>query len=63
MRSQLDRRYTEVEKVVLVIDQLNPHLPVSLHEALDLAEAERLAGRLEIHHTPRHGSCLNKGQD
>jgi hypothetical protein len=31
----------------------------SLYEAFDPAEALRLARRLEIHHTPKHGSRLN----
>ena len=41
------------------MDQLNTHTPASLYEAFEPAEAKRLADRLEIHHTPRHGSWLN----
>lgn len=41
------------------MDQLNTHSPASLYEAFPPAEAERLAARLEIHHTPKHGSWLN----
>jgi hypothetical protein len=47
------------EKVVLVMDQLNTHSPASLYDAFAPEEAKRLAGRLEIHHTPKHGSWPN----
>lgn len=43
----------------LVCDNLNPHGIASLYEAFPAAEADRLAGRLEMHHTPRSGSWLN----
>jgi hypothetical protein len=52
-------RYREAERIVLVMDQLNTHSPVSLYEAFAPAEAKRIADRLEIHHTPKHGSWLN----
>jgi hypothetical protein len=52
-------RYREAEKIVLVMDQLNTHTPASLYEAFPPAEAKRVAERLEIHHTPKHGSWLN----
>jgi DDE superfamily endonuclease len=45
--------------VVLVMDNLNTHGIGSLYEAFEPAEAFALAQRLEIHHTPRHGSWLN----
>jgi len=44
---------------VLVMDNLNTHGIGSLYEAFEPAEAFALAQRLEIHHTPRHGSWLN----
>ncbi len=56
------RRYREVEKVVLVMDQLNTHGPWSLYEAFPPDEAKRIAGKLEIHHTPKHGSWLNMAE-
>lgn len=52
-------RYREADRIVLVMDQLNTHSPVSLYEAFAPAEAKRVADRLEIHHTPKHGSWLN----
>ncbi len=58
-RDMLDIRYPNAKKVVLVMDNLNTHGVVSLYEAFPPAEALRLANRLEIHHTPKHGSWLN----
>ena len=55
----LDERYPDVEQVVLVCDNLNTHNIASLYEAFEPAEALRLAKRLEIHHTPKHGSWLD----
>ena len=58
-RDMLDVRYPDSKKVVLVMDNLNTHGIASLYEAFPPAEALRLANRLEIHHTPKHGSWLN----
>ena len=58
----MDRRYREADKLVLVMDQLNTHSPASLYEAFAPEEAKRLADRLEIHHTPKHGSWLNMAE-
>ena len=44
---------------MLVMDNLNTHHPASLYEAFEPAEALRIAKRLEIHYTPKHGSWLN----
>ena len=51
--------YPDAEKVVLVMDNLNTHTIGSLYEAFEPAKALALAQRLEIHHTPKHGSWLN----
>jgi len=55
-------RYKAAEKIVLVMDQLNTHGPWSLYEAFAPDEAKRVADRLEIHHTPKHGSWLNMAE-
>jgi len=55
----LDNQYSDAEKVVLVMDNLNTHAISSLYEAFPPEEAFRLAQRLEIHYTPKHGSWLN----
>ena len=52
-------RYRGAEKVVLVQDQLNTHTPASLYEAFGPEQAKRIADKLEIHRTPKHGSWLN----
>lgn len=59
LRDLLDGRYADAKVVVLVMDNLNTHSIGSLYEAFPPAEARRLARRLEIHHTPKHGSWLN----
>jgi DDE superfamily endonuclease len=51
--------YPDATRVVLVMDNLNTHTLGSLYEAFPPARARALAERLEIHHTPRHGSWLN----
>jgi DDE superfamily endonuclease len=51
--------YPDAVKVVLVMDNLNTHQIGSLYEAFEPGEAFSLAQRLEIHHTPKHGSWLN----
>ena len=55
----LDNQYPNAEKVVLVMDNLNTHVISSLYETFLPEEAFRLAQRLEIHYTPKHGSWLN----
>jgi DDE superfamily endonuclease len=59
IRDLIDRHYPEAERLVLVMDNLNIHSPASLYEAFPPAEAKRRADKLEIHHTPKHGSWLN----
>ncbi|WP_165253113.1 IS630 family transposase [Paludisphaera soli] len=51
--------HEEADKVVLVMDNLNTHKIASLYEAFPPEQARRIAERLEIHHTPKHGSWLN----
>jgi hypothetical protein len=55
-------RYKGAEKIVLVMDQLNTHSPASLYEAFAPEEAKRLADKLEVHYTPKHGSWLNMAE-
>ena len=55
----LDVDYPDATTVVLVMDNLNTHGIGSLYEAFEPAKAFALAQRLEIHHTPKHGSWLN----
>jgi hypothetical protein len=59
IKELLEVHYPQTERIVLVLDNLNTHSPASLYQAFPPAEAKRLADRLEIHHTPKHGSWLN----
>jgi DDE superfamily endonuclease len=59
LRWLVEEVHPEAEKVVLVLDNLNTHKVASLYEAFPPAQARRIAERLEIHHTPKHGSWLN----
>lgn len=59
IKEMLDTRYPVAEKVTLVMDNLNTHSPASLYKAFAPEEARRLADRLEIHYTPKHGSWLD----
>jgi transposase len=62
IRQMLDERYPDAKKVRLVMDNLNTHSIASLYEAFSPKEARRLAERLEIHYTPKHGSWLNMAE-
>jgi len=55
----VDVRYPDAERIVLVLDNLNVHTPGALYDVFAPAEAKRLADKLELHYTPKHGSWLN----
>lgn len=58
--------YPEAERMVLVMDNLNTHTPGGVpfgpYERFPPADARQLANKLEIHHTPKHGSWLNMAE-
>jgi hypothetical protein len=62
VRGLVEEVYPQAEKVVLVMDNLNTHKLASLYEAFPPERARRIAERLEIHHTPKHGSWLNMAE-
>ena len=62
IKRMLDERYSDAIKVRLVMDNLNTHNVASLYETFEPEEARRLAERLEIHYTPKHGSWLNMAE-
>ena len=62
VKQLVDQDYPDKDRIVLVMDNLNTHHPSSLYEAFEPAEARRIAQRLEIHHTPKHGSWLNMAE-
>lgn len=62
IRDLVEVHYPQAERIVLVMDNLNTHKPASLYQAFPPEQARRLVERLEIHHTPRHGSWLNMAE-
>ncbi len=59
MKWLVDEQYPEAEVIRLVMDNLNTHKIASLYETFAPEEARRIARKLEIHYTPKHGSWLN----
>jgi len=57
-----DVHFANAEKIILVQDNLNTHVPASLYEAFPPGDARRLVERFEWHYTPRHGSWLNMAE-
>ena len=62
IQKMVDDDFPEAKKIVLVMDNLNTHSIASLYTTFPAEEAHRLASRLEIHHTPKHGSWLNMAE-
>lgn len=62
IKDLVDVHYPDAERIVLVQDNLNTHTPASLYEAFPPEEAKRLADKLELHYTPKHGSWLNMAE-
>ena len=56
---QIAERYKDVQKIVLVQDNLNTHTPGSFYEVLKADEAFALAQRFEMVYTPKGASWLN----
>ena len=52
-------RYAAAERITLVCDNLNTHMLASLYQTFPPEEALRIACRIEIVHSPKHGSWLN----
>jgi len=59
IRYLVDVSYPNRDKIILVMDNLNTHALSSLYKAFPAPEARRIAKKLEIHYTPKHGSWLD----
>ena len=59
---ELVESYPDAKQIVLVMDNLNTHKLASLYEVFPPEEARRLIERIELHHTPKHGSWLNMAE-
>ena len=62
MKTLADEIYPQAEKIVIVMDNLNTHSPISFYETFEPQEARRLANRFEFHYTPKHGSWVNMAE-
>ena len=62
VKQLVDEDYPHKDRIVLVMDNLNTHHPSSLYEEFEPAEARRIAERLEVHYTPKHGSWLDMAE-
>lgn len=57
-----DVHFADADRITLVMDNLNTHRLSTLYEAFEPSEARRLIERIEVIHTPRHGSWLNMAE-
>jgi DDE superfamily endonuclease len=62
IRELVDVQYPNVEKILLVQDNLNTHSGGSLYDRFPPAEARRILDKIEFHYTPKHGSWLNMAE-
>jgi hypothetical protein len=62
VKKVVDEVYPQAETITLVCDQLNTHALSSLYATFPAAEAHRLARKLRLVHTPKHGSWLNMAE-
>lgn len=62
MKFIVDELYPRVSRITIVMDNLNTHSPASLYTCFDPATAKRIADKLDIQHTPKHGSWLNMAE-
>lgn len=58
----VDILYPNAERITVIHDQLNTHVPSSLYAAFEPVEAKRILDKLEFHYTPKHGSWLNMAE-
>lgn len=62
VKELVDVHYRRASRITLVMDNLNTHRLSSLYEAFEPAEARRLIEKIEVVHTPKHGSWLNMAE-
>jgi hypothetical protein len=62
MKELADVHYPKVRKITLVMDNLNTHRMSCLYEAFTPDEARRIIEKIEVTHTPKHGSWLNMAE-
>lgn len=52
-------QYENADKITLIMDNLNTHVPGSLYETFPPQKAKALWDRFDFVYTPKHGSWLN----
>lgn len=62
MKELVDVHYPQAQKITLVMDNLNTHRLSCLYEAFEPAESRRILEKIEVTHTPKHGSWLNMAE-
>ncbi len=62
LRALVDLQRPEAKLIRVVLDNLSTHSLAALYEAFAPAEARRIAQKLELHYTPKHGSWLNMAE-
>lgn len=62
MKELVGMHYPRATKVTVVMDNLNTHRMSCLYEAFAPEEARRIIEKIEVVHTPRHGSWLNMAE-
>ena len=63
MRVLAEDVFVDAEKIILVQDNLDTHVPASLYKAFPAQRARRIVERFEWHYTPKHGSWLNMAEN
>lgn len=62
MKYLVDVKYPGAERITVIQDNLNTHVPSSLYQAFEPVEAKRILDKLDFHYTPKHGSWLNMAE-
>lgn len=62
MRALVDVHFPDADHIIVVLDNLNTHRLASLYASFAPAEAHRIARRLDLRFTPKHGSWLNMAE-
>jgi hypothetical protein len=62
IKELVDEHYPQIASLCIIMDNLNTHTKASLYEAFEPREAKRIADKLDIHYTPKHGSWLNMAE-
>jgi DDE superfamily endonuclease len=59
MEQLLRTQYANIDKVILVCDNLNTHTRGAFYDAFPAEKAREIVKKIEFHYTPKHGSWLN----